>query len=906
MKFKQRFPLLTRVAFHLLPALLVLVSLPCKANVPTPPAPPPVPAGYCQTIDTELTGDLNAFNTTLSSLWNGSKYPTLYTGNLMMANGNTGPNLINSTTFVAVQNQLVQLQAMGYQAVLIQVGFPVLYEPFFANQSVYQQYVSFYAQVAALVRSMGMKIVVENDSLLSSDAQAGWTNTAAYFSTLSWAQYQAARATMAVTVAQVIAPDYLVLAAEPDTEAAQALQPNLNIPADAAAMVSGELAAVQALNLPNMQFGAGVGSWVANLTEYISDYVALPLNYIDFHIYPINSENNRSFLTTALTIASMAAAAGMPVAMSEVWLWKMENSEWLVLTPDDFLSRESFAFWEPTNTLFLQTMQNLANYTQMLYQAPSEPTYFNGYQPYGGTTGNGGAATCLCTTATCTVPTIINTETQVAKTASLASVYTGLGMAYYNSMVSPPDTITPSIPTNLAGSAVSTTVNLSWTASTDDVGVAGYNIIRNGVWVANSEPITYTDSGLATSTTYNYQVQAFDLAGNTSLSSATVAVSTVYTIPPTAPTNVVGTPYSAVGITLTWTASQDPQGLSSYQIFRGTSPSSLVQVGVVNGATTSYNDHSLTASTTYYYSVTATEAAYVSTMSAIASATTLALPSMPTNLVATPVSGQQVNLTWTASTGGLPISTYHIFLGTSPSALSQIGVTATTSYSGRSLSPSTTYYYEVQANDTGGNTSPMSAAASATTLPPPNTPTNLSAAATSATRISITWTETVPPMGLPIGSYQVFCGLAPGSLSKVATVLSSPYNYSGLTAGTTYYCAVLAADTGGDQSAMSAPVSGITDALPAAPTNVTATANSSTKVTVTWTETIVTGGLPIQSYQIYRGSLPGNMSLVATRATATYTDTTVAPLATYYYAIQATDTSNEASPMSANAEVVVP
>ena len=48
------------------------------------------------------------------------------------------------------------------------------------------------------------------------------------------------------------------------------------------------------------------------------------------------------------------------------------------------------------------------------------------------------------------------------------------------------------------------------------------------------------------------------------------------------------------------------------------------------------------------------------------------------------------------------------------------------------------------------------------------------------------------------------------------------------------------------------------------------------------------------------------MSLVATRTAALYVDTTVSPLATYYYAIQATDTSNEVSPMSANAEVVVP
>jgi fibronectin type 3 domain-containing protein len=861
-----------------------------------------VPAGYCQTIDTELTGDLNAFNATLSSLWNGSTYPTMYTGNLMMANGNTGPTLINSSTFVAVQNQLVQLQAMGYKAVLIQVGFPLLYEPFYPSQAVYQQYVSFYAQVAALVRSKGMKIVVENDSLLSSDAQAGWTNTAAYFSTLSWAQYQAARAAMAVTVAQVIAPDYLVLAEEPDTEAHQALQPNLLIPADAAAMVSGELAAVQALNLPNMQFGAGVGSWVANLTEYISDYVALPLNYIDFHIYPINTVNNRSLISTALTIASMAAAAGKPVAMSEVWLWKMEDSEWLVRTPDDYLSRESFAFWQPENTLFLQTMQNLANYTQMLYQAPSEPTYFNGYQPYGGTTANGGAATCMCTTATCTVNTIINTETQVAKTASLASVYTGLGIAYYNSMVSPADTVTPSIPTNLAASAVTTNANLSWTASTDNIGVAGYNIIRNGVSVANSEATTYTDLGLATSTTYNYQVQAFDLAGNTSLSSATVAVSTEYTIPPTAPTSVVGTPYSAVGITLTWTASQDPKGLSSYQIFRGTSPSSLVQVGTMNGTATSYKDNSLTASTTYYYGVQATEASYVSPMSTTVSAITMALPSAPTKLTAAASSTTQVAVSWTAGPSGMPISSYRIYRGATPSSLVQVATRATTSYTDVSLTPGTLYYYGVQETDTGGNVSPMSATVSAATMALPSAPTKPTATASSTTQVAVSWTA--GPSGMPISSYHIYRGTTPSSLVQVATRATTSYTDVSLTPGTLYYYAVQETDTKGNVSPMSATVSVTTLALPSAPTNVTATATSTTQVAVTWTAGH--SGMPILTYHIYRGTAPSSLVLVAAQATTSYTNLSLTPGKEYYYAVQETDTGGNLSPMSATVSVTTP
>jgi fibronectin type 3 domain-containing protein len=554
----------------------------------------------------------------------------------------------------------------------------------------------------------------------------------------------------------------------------------------------------------------------------------------------------------------------------------------------------------------MQTMQNLANYTKMLYQSPSEPDYFFGYQTYGGTTANGGGANCTCTTTSCDVITIDNAETTLAQTANLASAYTTTGMSYYNSLVSPADTVTPSIPLNLSGTAVLTTVNLAWDVSTDNVGVAGYNVIRNGLWIANSSLPLYKDSGLLTSTTYNYQIQAFDLAGNTSLSSATLALSTEYTIPPTAPTNVVATAYATKGITLTWSASQDPMGVASYEIFRGTSPSGLLQVSTVHGTTLSYKDYTLTASTTYYYSVEATEASFVSPMSATASATTLALPSAPLNLVATPASGKQIGVTWTASTGGMPIVSYQIFRGTSPAGLSQIAVRATPAYTDYSLTPSTTYYYEVQAGDSAGNISPMSAEVSATTMPPPNTPTSLSAAATSGTRISLTWTDTVPPGGLPIANYQVYCGLASDSLSKVATTLNDPFTYAGLTAGTKYHCAVVAADTGGDLSAMSAPVSASTDAGPDVPANVVATANSSTKVTVTWTEKVVTDGLPIANYQIYRGTSPSDLSQVAVRATSPYVDTTVSPLTTYFYAIQATDTGNDVSPLSANTEVAVP
>ena len=65
-------------------------------------------------------------------------------------------------------------------------------------------------------------------------------------------------------------------------------------------------------------------------------------------------------------------------------------------------------------------------------------------------------------------------------------------------------------------SATLTSVSLSWAASTDDVGVAGYQIYRNGVQVGTITDTNYTDSGLTGNTAYTYSIDAYDAAGNVS------------------------------------------------------------------------------------------------------------------------------------------------------------------------------------------------------------------------------------------------------------------------------------------------------------------------------------------------------------------------------------------------------
>jgi endoglucanase len=92
------------------------------------------------------------------------------------------------------------------------------------------------------------------------------------------------------------------------------------------------------------------------------------------------------------------------------------------------------------------------------------------------------------------------------------------------------DTTPPTAPTNVAAIATtSTSVSLSWTASTDNVGVTGYDVYRGGVLVGSTTGTTrttYTDTGLSPSTAYTYTVEAFDAAGNLSPASAPVTATT--------------------------------------------------------------------------------------------------------------------------------------------------------------------------------------------------------------------------------------------------------------------------------------------------------------------------------------------------------------------------------------------
>src|SRR5205085_1436839 len=103
-----------------------------------------------------------------------------------------------------------------------------------------------------------------------------------------------------------------------------------------------------------------------------------------------------------------------------------------------------------------------------------------------------------------------------------------------------------------------TQVGLTWTASTDNVAVTGYNVLRNGAKIGTTSAASatsYTDSAVVANTTYSYTVTAFDAAGNTSGPSNAASVTTPVppdTVPPTAPTNLTAAAASATQVNLSW------------------------------------------------------------------------------------------------------------------------------------------------------------------------------------------------------------------------------------------------------------------------------------------------------------------------------------------------------------------
>ncbi|MDO8521604.1 MAG: fibronectin type III domain-containing protein, partial [bacterium] len=509
------------------------------------------------------------------------------------------------------------------------------------------------------------------------------------------------------------------------------------------------------------------------------------------------------------------------------------------------------------------------------------------------------------------------------------------------------DVTLPTTPGNFSATAIAvspTRIDLKWDLSTDNYSVKGYRIYRNGVLLndfASTYSLNkyyladtawyYSDYGLPPSTLYTYKIDAIDPSGNISTQSLP-AIATTYSAPdataPTVPTGISTLSANLNQAVIEWNDSTDNIGVAGYKIYRNDtsigqsiiydSPStdprgSADYTMITSSLPTRYIDYGpsggFVAGTTYTYKVAAYDAAYnTSAQSASVSATPgiadTTAPTTPAGLSATAVSSSQINLSWTASTDAVGVTGYSIYRngGTTP-----LATVTGTSYSDTELSPATSYSYVVKAADAAGNLSSSSASASATTesaqvladTTAPTTPAGLSATAVSSSQINLSWTASTDAVG--VTGYKIYRN---GGTTPLATVTTTSYSNTGLSADTSYSYTVKATDVAGNLSLSSASANATTETasvladttLPTVPIGLSATAVSSSQINLSWTAS--TDTVSVTGYKIYRN---GGTTPLATVTETSYSNTGLSAGTNYSYTVKAVDAAGNLSLSSASA-----
>ncbi|RIV46059.1 fibronectin type III domain-containing protein [Flagellimonas pelagia] len=368
-----------------------------------------------------------------------------------------------------------------------------------------------------------------------------------------------------------------------------------------------------------------------------------------------------------------------------------------------------------------------------------------------------------------------------------------------NVSITPPnsDTEAPSAITDLSSSNITMSgASLSWSASTDNVGVTNYEVFRDGVSVGNSGTTTsFNATGLSPNTSYNFTVFAEDAAGNVSAASNVATVNTLAdTQAPTSVTSLTSSNITSTGTTLTWASSTDNVGVTNYEVFQDG-----VSIGST-GTTTNINVSGLTPSTSYDFTVFAQDAAgNVSIGGNTETVVTLAppdteAPSAVNDLASSNITDTSVDLSWSASLDNIGVTGYLVFQDGI-----EIGSTGSTSFNVTGLSPSTSYDFTVFAEDAAGNTSVSGNTESVTTTgtvdtEAPSAVIDLTSSNTTSTSSNLSWSVSSDNVG--VTNYQV----VRNGIFLANTGTSTNFNVTGLTPDTTYDFTVLAQDAAGNTS----------------------------------------------------------------------------------------------------------
>ncbi|HZU25226.1 MAG TPA: CAP domain-containing protein [Bryobacteraceae bacterium] len=267
------------------------------------------------------------------------------------------------------------------------------------------------------------------------------------------------------------------------------------------------------------------------------------------------------------------------------------------------------------------------------------------------------------------------------------------------------DTQPPTTPVLISAQAMSAVdVDLTWSASSDNMGVAGYQILRNGaaIGTVGASVLLWSDTSVSGGASYNYTVRAFDGAGNFSGMSNSIVVST-----PAAADRSRSAPVISAFTASPATISAGQTSVLTWLV----SEASTIRISGYPSSVAGMTSLAVTPSQTTTYTLTATNAAGSASASVTVTVGGGATrgsgmpPTTPVLKSAVARSSGEVDLTWAPSTSSAGVRGYQIFRNGSVIATTAGSYVA---WSDNTVSANTVYTYAIRAVDAGGTNSAMS------------------------------------------------------------------------------------------------------------------------------------------------------------------------------------------------------
>ena len=418
-----------------------------------------------------------------------------------------------------------------------------------------------------------------------------------------------------------------------------------------------------------------------------------------------------------------------------------------------------------------------------------------------------------------------------------------------------------------------------------------------GIFSGTTSPGTLTASNAQGQLTFRFTTDAQNTAAGWS---ATLSCITL----PDAPDNLTLSVVSQTQIDLSWQDNSNNE--TGFKIERSANDqTNYTQIATVGAGVTTYQDNGLNAYTVYFYRIRAYNGDGNSDFSDPNTETTLPNPpTAPDNLAATPISSTQIELTWQDNSGNETGFKLERSKGDNAN-FTEVATIAknTLTYQDQNLEAATTYFYRVRAINTGGNSGYSTQLETRTqNPPPPQAPSSITAQATSNTEVQLTWqdnatTETGFTIERSRGDANNFV--------EVTTVAANTTAYTdqNLTEITDYFYRVRAVNAGGG-SAYTSIVSVKTQlGVPVAPSGLSATPLSQTKIQLAWQDNSTTEtGYKVERKQVGEANfieIANNLNA----GTTTYEDATgLVAQTTYVYRVRALNaTGNSAYTTEANA-----